>query len=362
MENSELSRALDDIEVSTYLDREGIDYQESYGTRGLQLNLTDCPACGEGGRKTYINAESGLGNCFHGSCNFKFNKFKLIREVSGLTGAPLVAHITAAAEGQGWLPKKERKEIKRGALKPPTKLRPIPEKDGRHLRYLDERGITADSARYFDLSYGHGSWWSYEVEGAETKWVSYDKRVFIPIADLDGNLVSFQGRDTTGVKLPKYLFPTGFAVSGQHLYNGQNFSEGTHTHLIVGEGAFDAIAIHQALQGHSSCSAMLAIATFGMHLSSGPNSQLEKFIRLKEKGLRTVTMMWDAESKAMASAVKAGLQLMGLGLTIQIAQLPDGKDPNEATPGEVRQAIFKATLLTRLSAIKLTFAANKIAK
>ena len=360
MDKIELNRRLDEIDIEQYLDQAGVDYQHSYGTRGLQLNLQDCPACGEGGRKTYINAETGLGNCFHGACAFKFNKFKLVREVSGLSGAELDAHITATAEAQGWMPKKERKEITRSALEMPTKCRPIPESDGRHLRYLADRGITPDSAKYFQLTYCHDGWWSYTVGEADPKWVSYDKRVVIPIADLNGMMVSFQGRDTTGTKLPKYLFPTGFAVSGSHLYNAQNFADGTHTHAVIGEGAFDAIAVHQALQGHASCAPMLAIATFGMHLSDGPDGQIAKLLRLKERGLKTITMMWDAEAKAMVNAVKMGLLLAGYGFTVRVAQLPDGLDPNEASADQVRQAIFKARLLNRMSAIRLLHTAGAI--
>lgn len=364
MEDAELKAALEKIDVEQYLDRNGVSYKHSYGTRGLQLNLDDCPACGEGGRKTYINAELGLGNCFHGACGFRFNKFKLIQKVCGLGGADLDAHITAVAEEQGWMPKKARKEITRGALELPSKLRPIPEA-GRHLRYLAERGTTEDSALFFQLSYCHGGWWGYNTYEAQ-RWVSYDKRVIIPIADLAGTLVSFQGRDITGTRSPKYLFPTGFAVAGSHLYNGQNFIDGIHAHAIVGEGAFDAIAIHQALQGHSSCNAMIGLATFGMHLSSGPDGQLAKFIALKERGLKTVTMMWDSEKAAMIQAVKMGLQLIGIGLTVRIAQLPDGCDPAQdkfknPLPSEVvRQGIFRATLLTRMSAVKLTMGAGNI--
>jgi DNA primase len=359
MDRAELDRALEQIDVEQYLDREGYDYTHSYGTRGLQLNLAECPACHEPGRKTYINAESGLGNCFHGSCGFKFNKFKLIKAASNLAGPDLDAHIAAVAEEQGWMPKKERATITRGVLALPSKLRAIPEA-GRHLKYLADRGITEDSALFFELKYCHGGWWKYMVDGAE-RFVSYDKRVIIPIADLDGTLVSFQGRDVTGTKLPKYLFPTGFAVAGSHLYNAQNFQQGLHTHLVVGEGAFDAIATHQALQGAPSCKNMLAVATFGMHLSSGPDGQVAKLLLLKEKGIRTITMMWDSEPRAMAAAVNLGLQITALGFVVVIAQLPDGKDPNEATPEQVRHAIFNATPLTRMSAVRLLHAATRIA-
>lgn len=184
MDRAELTRALEGIDIEQYLDRAGCDFSHSYGTRGLQLNLNECPACGEGGRKTYINAETGLGNCFHGSCNFKFNKFKLIQKVSGLGGTDLDTHISAIASEQGWMPKKQRAVIKQGVLKLPSNLRPIPE-NGRHLRYLADRGITEDSALYFQLTCCDKGWWSYTLDDEE-KWISYDKRIIIPIADLQG--------------------------------------------------------------------------------------------------------------------------------------------------------------------------------
>lgn len=352
MDNEKLTQLLEKIDVEQYLNREGCAFQHSYGTRGLQLNLDECPECGEGGRKTYINAETGLGNCFHGSCGVKFNKFKLIRSVSKLSGTALAKHIHAVAEEQGWMPKVKRKEIKLDKLELPSKCIAIPDAKGNTLEYLDERGITKDSCLYFQLSFCKQGWWSYRVED-EVKWTSYDNRVIIPIADLNGTLVSFQGRDITGEAARKYLFPTGFAVAGSHIYNGHNFTAGIHNHLIVGEGVFDAIAIHQAIKGHASCKAMLAVATFGMHLSNGPDGQVSKLIKLREQGCRNITMMWDGEGRAIAQAVKAGLQLSELGFKVSIARLPEGKDPNEIPAETVRKAIFGAKHLTRLSAISM---------
>lgn len=357
MDRAELDRALAVIDVETYLDTEGVSYHYSHGSSGLQLNLDDCPACGNGGRKTYINASTGLGSCFHGSCGFKFNKFKLIQKVSGLGGKDLDAHIAAAAELAGWVPKKQRVEIVRGALELPSKLMPIPGPNGQNIRYLAQRGITVETAQHFHLTFCRGGWWGYKLDDGTEKWVSYDKRLIIPITDLDGTLVSFQGRDMTGTQEPKYLFPAGYAVAGSHLLNAQNFQDGEHTHAIINEGAFDVAATHQALQ-HPDCRGMLAVGTFGMHLSSGPGGQLEKFGILHERGLRTATFMWDGEGKALEGAVKAGLQLAGqTGLQVRIAQLPDGKDPNEVTPDVVRQAIFRATALNRINAVRLLHAA-----
>jgi len=359
VDRAELDKALAKIDVETYLDREGVTYSHSYGTRGEQLNLHECPACGEGGRKTYINAETGLGNCFHGSCGIKFNKFKLIKAVSGLAGNELDTHITTIAGEQGWMPKKERVRIEQGALQLPSKLQPIPIGGKENLQYLQDRGVSLDACRAFDLSYCHKGWWAYTLSDGTEKFMSFDKRVIIPIADLEGTLASFQGRDVTDTLSPKYQFPTGYAVAGSHLYNGQNFVDGEHVHAVVGEGAFDAIAIWQAILESTSCRGMIPLATFGMHLSDGPGGQVEKFIRLKERGLKTVTFMWDAEAKATALAIKMGLKLMSLGLVVRIARLPAGFDPAQGPdkkptpPALVRQAIFTAVKLTRLSAISM---------
>lgn len=362
----ELDRALEKINLENYLDREGVGYRHSYGTKGLQLQFDECPFCGEGGGKTYCNADTGLGNCFHGSCGAKFNKFSLVRKVSGLSGKALDEHVKAVAEEMGWMPKKERPEVLMGDLKLPSGMNELPH-NGRELRYLTDRGVTAESCEWFRLGYCHDkAWWSYKLDDGAEKWVSYKRRVIIPVFGLDGKMVSFQGRDVTGEQMPKYLFPVGFAVAGKHLYNGNSFVQGTHNHAVIGEGAFDCIAIHQALRRDTGCRDVLALATFGMHLSSGPDSQLDRLAILHEQGLRTVTFLWDGESRAVAQAVKSGLQVASLGLQVRIATLPAGYDPAQGPdkrptpPGLVLDAIFKAQALTRLSAVRILSTAKSM--
>lgn len=355
----ELDDALDLIDLQNYLDIESVGYKFSNGTRGQQLILDECPFCHEGGGKTYVNAENGLGNCFHGSCGVRFNKRKLFRQVSGLSGKAFAEHVKALAVNMGWMPKKERPSVLMASLALPKPMDKLP-KDGRELQYLKLRGVTAESCEWFHLGYCHEkAWWGYSLDDGTEKWVNYSRRVIVPIFDLDGAIVSFQGRDVTGEKLPKYLFPVGFAVAGKHLFNGHSFTEGVHDHAIVGEGAFDAIAIHQALQTNPGCKNMLGLATFGMHLSGGSDSQIDRFITLRERGLKTVTLMWDGEAKAMEQAVKSGLLLSEVGLSVRIAALPSGYDPAQGPGGSptppqlVLDAIFKAELLTRTSAVRI---------
>jgi DNA primase len=364
--DAELDAALEKINLENYLDREGVGYRHSYGTKGLQLQFDECPFCGEGGGKTYCNADTGLGNCFHGSCGAKFNKFTLIRKVSGLAGPAFAEHVKAVAQEMGWMPKKERAEIVMGELKLPNHLDWLPH-NGRELRYLAERGVTAASCEWFRLGYCHDkAWWRYLLDDGTEKFMNFSRRVIIPIFDLDGTMVSFQGRDVTGAQLPKYQFPNGYAVAGKHIYNGNGFTDGVHTHLVIGEGAFDGIAVHQAIQTEPGCRDMLGVATFGMHLSGGPDSQLDRLVRLRERGLRTVTFLWDGEGRAIAQAVKSGLQVAGLGLQVRIATLPEGYDPAQGPdklptpPAMVLEAIFKAQVLNRLSAVRILSGAKSM--
>lgn len=367
MDNAELTRCLDKIDIEQFFDREGVDYLHSYGTNGLQLNVDTCPKCGEGGRKVYVNAASGLGNCFHGACGEKFNKFKLIRLISGLHGEALDNYMQDIAADSGWMPKRPKVEVYKPAdhLEMPSKCVPLPI-GGQNLQYLQDRGVTIDSLVYFELSYCHQGWYTYRASDGAEKFVSFDQRVMIPIKGLTGELVSYQGRDISGTRQPKYLFPAGFAVSGSHLYNANNFADGLHTHAVVGEGAFDAIAIHQALHEGTALNHMTALATFGMHLSAGESGQVQKFDELRKRGLKTVTIMWDGEGKALAKAVEAGRLLIGIGLDVNVAMLPQGYDPaqgpgNQITPPQmVRDAIFQATPLTKKSMVMLKLRAARM--
>ena len=70
-EFQELSEALD---LETWLQNEGVSFRAVQGSRGRQFNCLECPVCGKRDWKVYLHAETGLGNCFSGSCEQKFNK------------------------------------------------------------------------------------------------------------------------------------------------------------------------------------------------------------------------------------------------------------------------------------------------
>lgn len=353
MEDRSLGEVLERLDIGAYLDREGIEYRETHGSSGAQYNLRECPCCGTAKWKVFLNVETGLGNCFSGSCNAHFNKFTFIRAHSGLDNSKTAAHIFQVAKEMGWRPPRKSTvavTMSSKAIKLPYSLElPI---NGRNLAYLENRGITLDIAKYFHLRFCMKGLLSYEDQYGNTKFQDFSKRIIIPVFDLDGQLVSFQARDITGTAEKKYLFPNGFASTGVHLFNGHNVHNTTR--IVVGEGVFDVAATKIALDGDADLRDVVPVGTFGKHLSYGSEqSQLAKFIELQKRGVKEVTMMWDGELKATDDAIVAGEMLKGIGLNVKVAMLPAGKDPNEVPPEVVRAAFWKALPLTPANAVKI---------
>lgn len=350
--SDDIFKILDQLDIEAYLDREGINYREAHGSSGAQLNLQTCPCCGGDKWKVFLNVESGLGNCFSGSCEMKFNKWKFIKAHTGLSGKNLMEHIQAVGIEIGWRPPRKsvvavHTDIK--DLKMPHSF-PIPIRE-RNLAYLENRGISIDTAKYFHLRYCQKGLFKYRADDRDI-YVPFDNRIIIPIFDLDGEMVSFQGRDITGEAIKKYLFPNGFSSTGEHLYNGHNVH--TTKRVVAGEGVFDVMAQKIALDQDPDLRDVVPIGTFGKHLSV---NQIEKFAKLKDRGVEEVTFMWDGEKAATDAAVEAALKVKGLGLRTRIALLPAGRDPNEVAAEVVRQAYWCAKEVTMATAtlIKMSY-------
>lgn len=349
--NEDLQEAIETIDIQGWLDNEGVRYKTARGASGRQLNVKECPVCGNANWKVYLNADTGLGNCFHGDCETRFNKWSFIKAQLGADNRGAVEHIKKVAAEQGWRPPKitAAPSVDHATLKLPLSYAlPI---EGRNLKYLDNRNIGAAVTAYFGLRYCHEGkfWWK---EEGRSRFQDYSKRIIIPVFDLQGELVSFQGRDITGTADKKYLFPPGFASTGSILYNGHNAAGAER--VCVGEGVFDVAAIKIALDDDMALRDVVPIGTFGKHLSSGDeDSQLAKLMVLKDKGLKQITFMFDGEPKAIEAGITAGLQCHGIGLVARLAVLPAGKDPNEVAPRVVREAFWRATVINPASAIAL---------
>lgn len=345
---SEIAELLDSLDIQAWLDREGISYKETRGRNGTQLNVRECPCCGNRNWKVYLNQETGLGNCF--VCNEKFSKWKFINSFLNSGPGVTIESIQDALKDQGWKSKKKAVNVSfRGNLIIPESL-PIPIK-GKNLKYLENRNITTELCQYFSLRLSLNGKFNYKEDGKK-RVQNYAKRIIIPIFDLDSNLASFQGRDITGEAEKKYLFPPGFASTGSLIYNGQN-ARGVQ-HIVLGEGVFDVFAIKAALDSDPQLRDIVACGTFGKHLSFGDEqSQMAKLLTLQKEGLQVITIMWDGERLALLEAIRTGLMLRKHGFTARVALLPKDRDPNEVTAQQVLDAFRRAEVINAISATKL---------
>lgn len=325
------------------MSEEGVDFKVAWGRSGKQLNVRSCPFCGNNNHKVYINAETGLGNCFAGSCSQKtFNKWQWLKELYGLGARDLHLKIEMLAELQGWRPaKKAEPKFNPGELllPPCTPIRDLPALPA----YLRDRGITVAQANYHDLRYCDEGLFEVKHPDGTTQRQNYAKRIILPIYSLDGTLVTFQGRDATGTSEKRYIFPPMFAGTGSQLYNIHNWVQGKHNHVVLCEGIFDAIAVQKVC-----APSVIAMCNFGMNFSiskTGQDDQMRRLMELKDRGLKSVTILWDNEPRALKAAIATAVEIRRYGFDVWIAKLEHSKDPGEASEDEIDLALCNAKFI-----------------
>jgi DNA primase len=148
----------------------------------------------------------------------------------------------------------------------------------------------------------------------------YDRfrgRVMFPITDLRKRVVGFGGR-ILGEGTPKYLNSpdTPLFKKGQTLYSLDLAREAVARlkTVIVVEGYFDAVALHQAGLTHT-------VATLGTALTAEHIQVLRRFAS-------KVVLLFDPDQAGVRAALR-GLDLfVNSGLGVKVVTLPDGDDPD----------------------------------
>lgn len=344
---------LEDIDIEQLVAYEGYEYRLSSGSSGLQLNVKTCPHCGSDDWKVYFNADSGLGNCFR--CDTKYNKFKFIKICRGYTDhAQVFKYVNSLGSCVRYKPRavqtftKVNKDWKLPLNTKITSVEDIPE-------YLKARNIDLKISERFDLRKCDAGFYTYKNHHDKQAAVDFSDRIIIPIRDIEGNLQTFQGRDTSGKADKKYLFPNMLPASGAFIYNAHYALENNYKKIILNEGAFDVFATTQALESDVTFNEYCALGTFGKHLgvdryNTAAKDQLADLFRLRENGLEEVVFLWDGEAKAIIAAMQAALKLENYGFkNVKVGILPEGCDPAETTKEEVLKAIKEAKQVTKLS-------------
>lgn len=346
---TDLQELLDDIDVADFLDYEAISYRRVGA--GTNLNIRECPFCGSSNWKTYMRADNGRGLCFRGDCQAKFSLFSFTRQHLNADNKATAEHIKQYALQAGSVsarPKIEHDPVTDG-WELPSSI-PLPTPDGQTHPSLIKRRITLDTQALYGLRWCEEGRWTYkDIDGVQRAQI-FDRRIIIPVHDLDGVVRSFQGRDGTGKAEKRYLFPSGLPGTGRFLYGGHLVSG--KSHLVIGEGPFDTMAIHQAISNHPDFRNVGAVGSFGLSIGiSEGDDQLARLLKLKQAGTSTLTFLWDGERGAFLAAVANGEKLLSHGFRVRIGLLPADHDPNEVDTVVVRKAIEEAQELTPMQAL-----------
>lgn len=352
---------LNDLDVEQLVSFEGYDYRISNGNSGVQLNVKTCPHCRREDYKVYLNAETGLGNCF--GCSFTFNKYKFIKASRGFGNhGDLMRYVTGIAPSVSYKPKIHPDAYK---LNTDWKL-PINMKlelDEDLPPYLLDRNIDGKLAKRFDLRHCRFGFYKYEDFANKERFVDFSNRILIPVYNTEGELVTFQGRDTTGISERKYLFPNMLPGTARYIYNAHYAIDNGFTKVVLNEGAFDVFATTRALESDIRYKEYTACGTFGKHLSvslTNVNStdQLTDLYKLKEAGVEEFIILWDGEPEAIKAALEAAIGLNGLGFNFTVATLSDGLDPDEAGTEKVLKAIENRTKPSKFDLMRMRLKAK----
>ncbi len=352
---------MSDLSLEDILLSEGIDYKSAMGAKGEQLNIRECPSCGNEKYKVYANADTGLGNCF--SCGTTFNIFKFAGALLKSKGAPVTDNraigqfLNGIRQKLGFRPKAPV------AAKPVISTtsdielpasQPLPYQDGWMPPYLLDRKINGAYAKQFDLRYCFYGAWQYKDDSGETHNQSFNQRILIPVYDIHGKLVTFQGRDITGQSDKRYKFAGGLPGTARYLYNAHTARALRARRCVMSEGAFDVWGVQRALDVAPEFNDMVPIGSWGKHLSKAKDGddQVTALTLLKRSGLEEVIVLYDGEPAAYDEAVKAAEIIFSLGMRAGLALMPANVDPGGADTSVILAALRNVTYYSRIQAMR----------
>ena len=172
--------------------------------------------------------------------------------------------------------------------------------------YLAGRGIDKETAEHFGVGFFAGKG-------------SMSGRVAIPIHNEQGELLAYAGRSIDNTE-PRYKLPAGFHKS-LDLYNLHRAIATGQRGLIVVEGFFDCIKVHQA-------GFPFVVALMGCSMS-------EEQERLLVKHADMVLLMLDGD-EAGRQGTDECLRRLARQVWVKVAYVPDGKQPDQMTSEELK--------------------------
>jgi DNA primase len=238
------------------------------------------------------------------------------------------------------------------------------------MTYLEKRGMASSTIERFGLGYAPAGWdhtlnaltkagatiedlvsaglivareqASRKGQDAAGYYDRFRARVMFPIRDLQKRVIGFGGRILDDGQ-PKYLNSpeTPLFSKSRTLYGLDVAREGIiqSEQIVIVEGYFDAIALHQA--GLSN-----VVATLGTALTS-------EHIELIRRFTHHVVLVFDPDAAGVRAALRTMDLFLGSGLTVQVVSLPAGEDPDTFARGQGMDA-FMALIRQAPSLLEFT--------
>jgi len=226
--------------------------------------------------------------------------------------------------------------------------------------YLKSRGITAEVARDWQLGYAPDSWdaltgWAagkgYSAkellvsglagsrEGSDRIYDRFRNRLMFPICNDIGNVIAFSGR---------VLNPEDLEFSGKYVNSPENpvFTKGKvlfglhkskraiidAASVILCEGQLDAIAVYES-------GVKQVVAPQGTAFTPQQAHLLRRFCGAGGE----VVLCFDSDSAGLKAAERCLPALLNVGLSIRMAEMPPGEDPDSFIRAQGAEA-FRARI------------------
>src|SRR5438034_3138096 len=207
--------------------------------------------------------------------------------------------------------------------------------------YLKQRGVSDEAVKLFRLGYAPDAWddtlnWArskaHELalveqaglilrkEGSDHYYDRFRGRLIFPIGDEQGRVIGFSGRVLSGdEKTAKYVnSPETPIFTKSKVFFGLDKSKRALLdagYAVVCEGQLDLIACFMA-------GVQNVVAPQGTALTADHARILKRYVE-------EVVLCFDADNAGQNAAVRSLDPLLAAGLSIRVAAIPNGKDPDD---------------------------------
>jgi len=320
-----------------------------------------CPFHQEKTASFMVSPEKGIYHCF--GCNEGGDIFSFVMKMEGVDFRQALEMLARKAGVELTAKKGDNKESTRlrGRLLDAHELavkyfQASLIKNPKALDYVvKQRRLTKVTVRDFAIGYAPDSWDALtgfllkrgftkteilqgglggQKQGRDTIYDLFRGRIMFTIADREGRPIGFTGR-VLDDSLPKYLntpqtplYDKSQAIYGLHLAREAIRSQ---DEAVLVEGNMDVVASHQA-------GVAQVVAASGTALTMDQ-------LRTISKLTKNIKLAFDSDRAGLAATERAIELGQKLGLTLQMIEVPDAKDPDELIqrdPEMWRQAIADA--------------------